>query len=108
MEVLRPVGTSGHLKGDNIQSDNYFGPRGGCRIFKRGEGQGIRSPRKRGGGGQGAALEPMLKSLHRGPKEGGADPRTPPPPDPLLMCSDMRQIRTAVLSVDSRSIYKNI
>ena len=37
----------------------------------------IRCPRKRGG----AALVPMLKSLHRGPRGGGAsrpqDPRTP-------------------------------
>ena len=47
--------------------------RGGSRIFERGGGSILGLQAKKGGGGPrgGPTLGPMLKSLHRGPKEGG-------------------------------------
>ena len=50
-----------------------------------GGGQLIRSPRQGGFRGGGLAFVPMLKSLHRWPKEGWRQTPWTPPPDPLLM-----------------------
>ena len=65
-------------------------PRGGSSIFYKGGGGilGLQAVKGRGGGVQegGPTLIPMLKSLQRGPKRRGPDPRTPPPPRSAHAC----------------------